>query len=108
MSRKLMEITTQNVFDKYYLNVLAHTNGYEVNGQTPDEWLMRSIEENLNITEVGADDFRKSFICWHADFREAHNSYPRPEDWPGLGMPRDLYLSCCSVAHSIKDKHGHS
>lgn len=49
----------------YIDNVMAYINGTKIKNpfteqdQEPDERLMRSIEEKIDIPEVGADDFRR-------------------------------------------------
>ena len=51
--------------DNYIDNVMAYINGTKIKNpfteqdQEPDERLMRSIEEKIEIPEVGADDFRR-------------------------------------------------
>lgn len=60
------ETAIVNVFANYMDNVYAHMNGTKVKhpytgaDMEPDERLMRSIEEKIDIPEQTADDFRRS------------------------------------------------
>jgi serine protein kinase len=60
------ENAIERLCSNYIDNVMAYIEGTKIRNpftetdQEPDERLMRSIEEKINIPEVGADDFRRS------------------------------------------------
>ena len=60
------------------INVMAYikkakvTNPYTGQEQLPDEQLMRSIEEKIDVPEVGSDDFRRSLAAFIGNL--AHES----------------------------------
>jgi serine protein kinase len=62
----------------YVDNVMAYikkakvTNPYTGQEQLPDEQLMRSIEEKIDVPEVGSDDFRRSLAAFIGNL--AHES----------------------------------
>lgn len=59
------EHAIERLCGNYIDNVMAYINGTKIRNpfteqdQEPDERLMRSIEEKIDIPEVGADDFRR-------------------------------------------------
>ena len=59
------EHAIERLCGNYIDNVMAYINGTKIKNpfteqdQEPDERLMRSIEEKIDIPEVGADDFRR-------------------------------------------------
>jgi serine protein kinase len=59
------EKAIERLCSNYIDNVMAYINGTKISNpfteqdQEPDERLMRSIEEKIDIPEVGADDFRR-------------------------------------------------
>ena len=59
------EHAIERLCSNYIDNVMAYINGTKIKNpfteqdQEPDERLMRSIEEKIDIPEVGADDFRR-------------------------------------------------
>jgi serine protein kinase len=59
------EKAIERLCGNYIDNVMAYINGTKIKNpfteqdQEPDERLMRSIEEKIDIPEVGADDFRR-------------------------------------------------
>ncbi len=59
------EKAIERLCSNYIDNVMAYINGTKIKNpfteqdQEPDERLMRSIEEKIEIPEVGADDFRR-------------------------------------------------
>ena len=59
------ENAIERLCSNYIDNVMAYINGTKIKNpfteqdQEPDERLMRSIEEKIDIPEVGADDFRR-------------------------------------------------
>jgi len=59
------EHAVERLCGNYIDNVMAYINGTKIRNpfteqdQEPDERLMRSIEEKIDIPEVGADDFRR-------------------------------------------------
>ena len=59
------EKAIERLCGNYIDNVMAYINGTKIRNpfteqdQEPDERLMRSIEEKIDIPEVGADDFRR-------------------------------------------------
>jgi serine protein kinase len=59
------EHAIERLCGNYIDNVMAYINGTKIKNpfteqdQEPDERLMRSIEEKIEIPEVGADDFRR-------------------------------------------------
>lgn len=59
------EHAIERLCSNYIDNVMAYINGTKIRNpfteqdQEPDERLMRSIEEKIDIPEVGADDFRR-------------------------------------------------
>lgn len=59
------ERAIERLCGNYIDNVMAYINGTKIKNpfteqdQEPDERLMRSIEEKIDIPEVGADDFRR-------------------------------------------------
>ena len=75
--------TPAEVFELYLDNVLNYVNDLYAES---DERLMRTIEEKLDVPEVGADDFRRKLICWYAGFRRAHHSSPRYVDFPEVSF----------------------
>lgn len=60
------ETAIERLCSNYIDNVMAYIDGTKIKNpfteqdQEPDERLMRSIEEKIDIPEVGADDFRRS------------------------------------------------
>jgi predicted Ser/Thr protein kinase len=60
------ETAIERLCGNYIDNVMAYIDGTKIKNpfteqdQEPDERLMRSIEEKIDIPEVGADDFRRS------------------------------------------------
>jgi serine protein kinase len=64
------EATIIRLCSNYIDNVVAHINKSKVinpytgKEQEPDERLMRSIEEKIEIPELGADDFRRSIAAF--------------------------------------------
>jgi len=64
------EATIIRLCANYIDNVVAHinkskvTNPYTGKEQEPDERLMRSIEEKIDIPDIGADDFRRSVAAF--------------------------------------------
>ena len=78
-----MAMSPEAQYEHYIEAALAFVNNELLkNGREPDERLMRGIEERMDIPEQGADDFRRSFICWLANFKQHHNSTPRYQDFP--------------------------
>lgn len=59
------EKAIERLCSNYIDNVMAYINGTKIKNpfteqdQEPDERLMRSIEEKIDVPEVGADDFRR-------------------------------------------------
>lgn len=59
------EKAIERLCGNYIDNVMAYINGTKIKNpfteqdQEPDERLMRSIEEKIDVPEVGADDFRR-------------------------------------------------
>lgn len=59
------EHAIERLCSNYIDNVMAYINGTKIKNpfteqdQEPDERLMRSIEEKIDIPEIGADDFRR-------------------------------------------------
>jgi len=47
-----------------YINKAKVRNPYTEKDQQPDERLMRSIEEKIDIPETGVDDFRRSLAAF--------------------------------------------
>lgn len=64
------EHAVERLCGNYIDNVMAYINGTKIKNpfteqdQEPDERLMRSIEEKIDIPEVGADDFRRSLAAF--------------------------------------------
>jgi serine protein kinase len=60
------EHAIERLCSNYIDNIMAYIDGTKIRNafteqdQEPDERLMRSIEEKIDIPEVGADDFRRS------------------------------------------------
>ena len=60
------ETAIERLCGNYIDNVMAYIDGTKIKNpfteqdQEPDERLMRSIEEKIDVPEVGADDFRRS------------------------------------------------
>jgi serine protein kinase len=60
------ENAIERLCSNYIDNIMAYIDGTKITNpfteqdQEPDERLMRSIEEKIDIPEVGADDFRRS------------------------------------------------
>jgi predicted Ser/Thr protein kinase len=53
----------EKVFLEYIKNVIAYINCEKVDGQEPDERLMRGVENKMDIPEWCADDFRRNVMC---------------------------------------------
>jgi len=65
-----------------YINKSKVTNPYTEQEQEPDERLMRSIEEKIDVPEQGADDFRRSIAAFignlsHGNKKFAWDSNPK-------------------------------
>lgn len=64
------EHAIERLCGNYIDNVMAYINGTKIQNpfteqdQEPDERLMRSIEEKIDIPEVGADDYRRSLAAF--------------------------------------------
>jgi len=64
------EHAIERLCGNYIDNVMAYINGTKIRNpfteqdQEPDERLMRSIEEKIDVPEVGADDFRRSLAAF--------------------------------------------
>jgi serine protein kinase len=65
----------------YIDNVMAYINGTKIKNpfteqdQEPDERLMRSIEEKIDIPEVGADDFRRMLAGFIGHLAHNHKEF---------------------------------
>lgn len=65
----------------YIDNVMAYINGTKIKNpfteqdQEPDERLMRSIEEKIDIPEVGADDFRRMLAGFIGHLAHIHKEF---------------------------------
>lgn len=65
----------------YIDNVMAYINGTKIKNpfteqdQEPDERLMRSIEEKIDIPEVGADDFRRMLAGFIGHLAHSHKEF---------------------------------
>jgi serine protein kinase len=70
-------MTDQELFNSYIDNVAAFYNCTKLNGQDPDESLMRRIEEAVGISEQYAWDFRVSMLAKVAASHRLGNNY----DW---------------------------
>lgn len=64
------ETAIERLCGNYIDNVMAYIDGTKIKNpfteqdQEPDERLMRSIEEKIDVPEVGADDFRRSLAAF--------------------------------------------
>lgn len=64
------ENAIERLCSNYIDNIMAYIDGTKIRNpfteqdQEPDERLMRSIEEKIDIPEVGADDFRRSLAAF--------------------------------------------
>lgn len=65
----------------YVDNVMAYikkakvTNPYTGQEQLPDEQLMRSIEEKIDVPEVGSDDFRRSLAAFIGNLAHENKTF---------------------------------
>lgn len=73
-------MTDQELFDNYMDNVAAFYNCVKLNGQSPDETLMRQIEEGVGVPEQAAWDFRVSMLAKVTSGQRLGKSYNWRED----------------------------
>jgi predicted Ser/Thr protein kinase len=59
-------MTEQNLYDAYMKNIAAFVANKKVDGNEPDEVLMRQIEIGLGVSEPAAYDFRHNMLGRYA------------------------------------------
>lgn len=75
------EHAIERLCSNYIDNVMAYINGTKIKNpfteqdQEPDERLMRSIEEKIDIPEVGADDFRRMLAGFIGHLAHSHKEF---------------------------------